>query len=342
MLYPLAQKALKFGLESGTVVFLKGEPGIGKTDMVGQTADELDRPMVEETLATMEAIDLRGLPNTDHATRTVWWSKPDFIDKLERASAHGTKRPILFIDEANAVGQALQVPMMQLTLRGVVGPHKLPDGTSIVLAGNRVKDRAAAQKSPTALNNRVLHLPVEACLKSWLKWAAGAQLHPALVAFQMLRGEGQVGKPGLLHQFDPTKPDQEAFPSPRSWANTHPWIDAPDEIRVGGIEGLVGNDGATELEGFLRVYRSLEPLPRIIASPDTAKVPKDASTQYAVCIALSRAANGSNLQNIMKYVARIGKEFEVMTLTDAVRRHPDLHNTTAYIHWQAANADVMI
>jgi len=350
MLYPVAQQTLKYALEHGTIPFLKGPPGVGKTDMITAVAAELGRPVVTETLATMEAIDLRGLPNTDHATRTVWWAKPDFIEKLEQASAHGTKAPILFIDEANAVGQALQVPMMQLTLRGVIGPHTLPDGTSIVLAGNRRADRAAAQSSPTALNNRVQHLPVEVCVKTWLKWAANAQLHPAICAFIMLRGEGQKGangqpdKPGMLHHFDPTKPDEEAFRSPRTWAMCHPWVDAPDEIREGGIRGIVGEHGSTEFKGFLDVFRNLPPLASIIANPDTAKVPTNSSIAYAVTIALSRAANGGNLANILKYLARLGKEFEVMGLTDAVRRHEaaELHNTTAYIHWQAANSDITV
>lgn len=343
MRYPIARETLKYGLQCGTTVFLKGPPGGGKTDMVEGVGVEIDRPVVTETLGTVEAVDMRGLPNTDHAKREVWWSRPEFLTRLYDA-ASGGKKPILFIDEANAVSQSLQVPLMQLVLRGVVGPHHLPEGTSIVLAGNRRKDRAAAQSSPTALNNRVMHIEVETCLKTWLKWAAGAQLHPALVAFQMMRGEGQAGRPGLLHHFDPTKVDEEAFCSPRSWTIANPWVDAPDHIRTGAIKGIVGEHGATEFEGFLRVFRDLAPLQSIIANPDTAKVPDNASTKFAVTVALSRAANGANLAAIMKYLSRLGKEFEVMGMTDAAKRHAaaGIHNTTAYIHWQAANSDITI
>lgn len=348
MLYPLARKTLIHALNVGTVPFLKGPPGIGKTDMVTSAADELGREVVTETLATMEPIDLRGLPNTEHATKSVWWSKPEFLIRLEEAAARSGKPPILFIDEANAAGQELQVPLMQLTLRGVVGPHKLPDATSIVLAGNRRQDRAAAQASPTALNNRVMHVPVELCVKSWLKWAAQNQIHPAIVALIQLRGEGQKGtkgqpdKPGLLHIFDPTKPDQEAFCSPRTWAMSNPWIEADDDIREGGIRGLVGEFGSTELEGFLKIYRDLPPLPQIFANPDKAALPTNSSTRYAVTLALSRHSTSSNFGNAIKYVGRIGPEYEAMLVNDAINRHTHLANTQAYIHWSALNAAKLI
>lgn len=336
MLYPLAAQALAFNLKAGISTMLQGPPGVGKTDMVETACAEIGRPCVTDTLSTMEPVDLRGLPQT--VGGTVVWSRPEFLARLYAAGPE----PVLFIDEANAAGQSLQVPLMQMVLNKRVGSHDLPAGTTVVLAGNRQSDRAAAQRMGTALNDRLAFLDVEPCLRTWLKWAAARNIHPMICAFLMLRGEGTHGRPGMLHNFDPTKPEIRSFPSPRSWAISNPYPDAPDAIRFALLSGKVGEAAATEFEGFRRIYMSLPPLPVILADPDKAPVPSDPSTQYAVAVALSRAANGANFANALRYMGRVGREFQIVTATDAVRRTPALANSTAYIHWAAANSDVTI
>jgi hypothetical protein len=104
----------------------------------------------------------------------------------------------------------------------------------------------------------------------------------------------------------------------------------------------VGDAAAAEFEGFVRVYRSLPPILSIINNPTGAPVPSDPSTQYAVAVALSRASNPANFQNVLSYMRRVGREFEIVTVTDAIRRNPELCNTQAFIHWAASNADVAI
>jgi hypothetical protein len=331
-------EALAVLLVADVPAMLWGPPGIGKTDLVEQVARDQGRSCITETLATMEPVDLRGLPWRDAETDSVAWSKPDFLVRLEQAGPE----PVLFVDEANANNAGLQVCLMQLVLNRRVGPHRLPEGTRIVLAGNRVTDRAAAQRMPTALANRLSHLDVEPDVKSWLGWAARVQLHPVVVAFISWRGQGTSNRPGLLHQFDPAKPDQRAFPSPRSWAQVAKLVDAPDSCRAALIASQVGDGPAAELEGFIRLRRELPPLPSILANPTGAPVPSQPSLQYLVTVALSRAANAANFTAVLTYVARLGREFEIVAATDAVRRDPTLAETAAFVHWAAANADVMI
>jgi hypothetical protein len=327
---------LRFALKANVPVFLWGAPGIGKTDTGESVAADLGLPCLTETLSTMESVDLRGLPRDRNGV--VEWSVPDFIARL-RALGEDS---VLFVDEANANAQSVQVPLMQLALKRRIGPHELPRGCRVIMAGNRQSDRAAAQRMPTALANRLLHLDVEPDLKAWLKWAAANAIHPMVCAFLMLRGEGTVNKPGLLFQFDPAKPDVRAFPSPRSWAAVSKIADAPDSLRFGLVAGLVGEGAAGEFNGFVDIYRTLPPLPQIIGAPDTAPVPSEPSIQYAVAIALSRAANAANFAAVLRYMARVGREFQIVTATDAVRRQPALASTPAFIHWAAANADVAI
>ncbi len=75
----------------------------------------------------------------------------------------------------------------------------------------------------------------------------------------MFRGKTTPERKGLLHLFDPTNPELEAFPSPRSWQMASPWFNAPAKIREGGIAGIVGEAGAREAEGFIAVAKELAP-----------------------------------------------------------------------------------
>lgn len=334
MRYQHVSAALAFNINANVPTFLMGPPGIGKTDMVADAAKSLGLSLHVETLATMEPVDLRGLPFREGDA--VKWSKPEFLARLESLGASS----VLFIDEANANAQAMQVPLMQLVLARRIGPHELPPGCRIVLAGNRQADRAAATRIPTALANRLCFLDVEPDLKAWLSWAAAADIHPAVVAFLMLRGEGTHSRPGLLFNFDVAKADARSFATPRAWAAVSRVVDAPDVIRPEIVKGLVGDIAAAEFEGFLQVYRSLPPLPQILADPDSAPVPSDPSIQYAVAVALSRASNPATFGNALRYMARIGTEFAIVTATDAVRRKPELAETPAYIRFAAANAEV--
>jgi hypothetical protein len=284
----------------------------------------------------MESVDLRGLPRL--TGNGVAWERPDFLVRLD-AMGEGA---VLFVDEANANGQSVQIPLMQLVLKRRIGPHELPKGKRLVLAGNRMADRAAAQRMNTALADRLFHVDFEASLKPWLAWASHAGLHPALLAFLMLRGEGNINRPGLFNQFDPAQADQRSRPGPRAWAAVSKAVDAPDSIRFGLIAGRVGEAAAGEFEGFLKVYRTLPPIQQIIGNPAGAPVPTEPSIQYAISVALGNAANAANFAAVLQYMARVGKEFQIVTATDAVRRKPDLCETPAFINWAASNADVAI
>jgi MoxR-like ATPase len=50
----------------------------------------------------------------------------------------------------------------------------LPDGWSIVAAGNLDSDRAVTTRMPTPLRNRFVHLDFEVDLQEWCEWAIRA------------------------------------------------------------------------------------------------------------------------------------------------------------------------
>ena len=334
-----AKEHLAFAIGRNVPAMLWGAPGIGKTDIVEQAARELGLPCLTEVLNTMESVDLRGLPSARNGV--VEWSTPDFLARLQRIALPDGSC-VLFIDEANSNALNMQAPLMQLALKRRIGPHELPAKCRVVFAGNRQSDRAVAQRMATALANRLLHIDVEVSLPAWLTWARETGIHPMVIAFVAHRGEGTVGRPGLLFTFDPTNPEQRAFASPRQWAEVSKVADAPSGLLHGLVAGLVGEAPAIEFCNFVRIYQTLAPIPSIVADPDGAPVPSDPSIQYGVAVALSRAATVTNFAAVLRYMNRVGPEFQTLTATDAVKRTPDLAATPAFIAWASANAHVAI
>jgi hypothetical protein len=332
--------------------FLHGSPGTGKTDSVGQLCERLSYENVTESIAGLESVDLRGLPGHDGSGGVVW-SRPDFMIRCDRAKAASGRNVLLFIDEVNAVPVSVQVPLMQLALTRRIGPHALPDGTRLAFAGNLLTDRAAAQRMGTAFNNRVAHFDIDSPasvdgVKAWSRWAASNKIHPMVIAFLMLRGapNGTPDRPGyapgLLHWFNPQDANARAFPSPRSWALVSRIADAPLSRLRQLVAALVGETAANEFMGFVSVFKSAPPVSAILANPAGAAVPSEPGVQYAVSLALARAATPTNFDSVLTYVQRMGSEFEIVTATDAVRRNPDLTCTSAFISWAARNSDVTI
>ena len=277
-------------------------------------------------LTLLDPVDLRGLPSiADGRTR---WTPPDFLP----TDGAG----VLFLDELNAAPLAVQVASYQLVLDRRLGEYTLPSGWAIVAAGNRETDRAGAGHMPTALANRLTHLEFEPDLDDWCQWALANGVRPEIVAFLRFR-------PELLNTFDP-KARSRVFATPRGWhrlseiLDACPGADIEHELAI----GTVGEGPATELAGFLRIFRTLPSPDAILFDPHGAAVPEDPATLYAIAGALSRKASDANFDRVVTYTNRLPSEYSVVTIRDALGRNPSLQQTRPFIEWAAKNSDVLI
>jgi len=265
----------------------------------------------------------------DPKTGTTRWFVPDELPQLERDGPEG----ILFIDEINSGSLQMMAVMFGLVLDRCVGEYKLLPGWKIVAAGNRVSDRAAAQRMPTALRNRFAHVFIKPDLAAWCDWATRNMIAPELVAFLRLRS-------ALLHVMP--KGDENAFPTPRSWARCSKYINAPKQHRMRLFAAHFGDAYATELDAFIDLYRSLGSLDDIIADPANAKLPEETSTRYAVCTGLARLATRKTFPAIVQYAERLPRESQILVVHDATTRDDTLKNTAVYGQWAVKNQDLTI
>lgn len=315
-------------IQKDVAVFLHGPPGIGKSQVVHQTAKALKMGLIDMRLSIRDPVDLRGLPLIDAKTKTTLWLPPAELPNEKRDG----KKGILFLDEMNTANQSMQAAAMGLVLDRKLGDYRLPPGWVPVAAGNRLADRAVATRMGTALRNRFAHIEVGVDVDAWTAWAHSVGINPVLIAFMKFR-------PGLLHIM-PTG-DDNSFPTPRSWEQVAKFLDATVSIRQGLIAGLVGEGPAAELTGFINTWTRMPNLKEILTDPKRAKVPKDdePSIFFGLAVALAAKADQKTFANILEYGKRMPKEFEVMMVNETVKKSPDLMKTQSYTNWAIKNEE---
>ncbi len=317
-------KALACCIEARQPVIAWGAPGVGKSQVVQQTAATLNRKVIDIRAGLLDPVDLRGIPSVKDGR--THWNAPVFLPQ-------GTEPTLILLDELNRAPVMTQNALFQLVLDRKLGEYTLPDTCEIVACCNRESDGGGVVKMPQALANRFVHVTMEPDGDDWARWAIGANIEPAVIAFVRWR-------PDLLHKFERT---EKAFPSPRSWE----FVSRITAKKPGnGIEhalycGTVGEGAAVEYSAFLRMFRELPNIDAILLNPDTAQLPTQPATMFAVAAALARRATVSNLGRVLQYVGRMPQEYGVYTMKDAVRRDQTLQASPDFNKWAIANADVV-
>lgn len=201
-----AKEMLQVAFSQKLPVFLWGQPGVGKSDLIAQIANEQNRKVVDMRLLLCDPTDIKGIPYYDTDSRSMKMAPPAELPKDDGVFSDA----ILFLDEMNAAPPAVQAAAYQLILNRRVGEYHLPKDVDIVAAGNRESDKGVTFRMPTPLANRFVHIDVEVNFDDWQKWAILNNIHPDVVGF-LSHGKQH------LNNFDPSSPDK-AFATPRTWA----------------------------------------------------------------------------------------------------------------------------
>ncbi len=311
-------------------VFLWGAPGIGKSQIVAQVAKDKNCKLIDIRAVLLDPVDLRGLPRINDQGQATW-CPPSFLP-----DESCTDKGIVFLDELNAAPPLVQAACYQLVLDRRIGEYILPQGWTVIAAGNGEKDRSVTHRMPTALANRMVHISMQTSVEDWLLWAEKADIAPEIMAFLRFR-------PNLLHDFDPQSASK-AFASPRSWEFLSNILKSSVHLSVEYelFQGTVGMAAATEFMGFLKVWRDLPTVDSIIATPTSIAIPSEPATLYALCEALGAKANVQNIESIIHYALRLPSEFSVLLLRTAVCKDEKIVQTEPFMYWAKQNAHVLM
>jgi MoxR-like ATPase len=110
-----------------------------------------------------------------------------------------------------------------LLLERRLGEHRLPRGTWVVAAGNRIQDRALVRSMSSALVNRVTLLHVRVDVDEWLAWARHAGVREDVRSFIAYM-------PDALMRPVPQEP--VPFSTPRGWTSFARALDAAEASGV--------------------------------------------------------------------------------------------------------------
>lgn len=307
--------------------FVWGPPGIGKSAIVKQIAQRRGIGFIDMRATQKDPIDLRGIPvEKDGQTK---WLPPDDLP----VDGEG----ILFLDELNTAPPLTQAAFYQLILDREIGNYKLPEGWSIIAAGNLESDRAVTHRMPTPLANRFTHLELMVDLDEWVEWALQNSVRDEVIAYLRYR-------PDQLHVFDPAS-GEKRFPTPRAWAAVSDIVGAElvAPVEYATIAGTVGDGSAAELAGFLKIFRKLPSPDSILLNPETAPVPADdPATMYALSSLVSRRADSDNFDRVWTYTQRMTDEFCVLTMVTAARRDASLMDTRQWIEFATKHAELVL
>ena len=171
-------------------IFLLGSPGIGKTAIMEQIAQELGIALVSYSMTHHTRQSALGLPFITHknykglefdiSEYTMSEIIASIYEVMERS---GIEEGILFLDEINCVSETLAPSMLQFLQYKVFGRHKVPDGWVIVTAGNPPEYNKSVREFDVVTMDRMKLVEVEADYATWKEYALRQGIHNAVTTY---------------------------------------------------------------------------------------------------------------------------------------------------------------
>ena len=171
-------------------IFLLGSPGIGKTAIMEQIAQELGIALVSYSMTHHTRQSALGLPFITHKNYKGLefdiseYTMSEIIASIyEVMEQSGIEEGILFLDEINCVSETLAPSMLQFLQYKVFGRHKVPDGGLSVTAGNPTEYNKSVREFDVVTMDRMKLVEVEADYATWKEYALRQGIHNAVTTY---------------------------------------------------------------------------------------------------------------------------------------------------------------
>lgn len=310
---------------------VQGPPGVGKTQMI--------QALARDAGVGFMSLHAPLMLNED-------FGMPRFMDDGELSFAtHGHKFPFVdtdcpdhgffLVDEVAQADASQQKIWANIFQERELHGRKLKPGWYFAATGNRLADRAGANRILSHFNDRFTTYEFEANLDDWCTWALDHGVRPEVVAFLRF-------KPGLLSAHDPA---MDKSPTPRAWTEgVSPVLDTVSPAALfDTVKGDVGEGAAAEFTAFLQTFRELPDPDMILSDPANFKVPTELHILYALAGAIAHRATPENFEAVSTFVQRMPPEFMILVVRDAIKINPAIENTKACVQlYVGAMKDVLL
>lgn len=305
-------------------VFLIGAPGIGKTAIMEQIAQELEVGFVAYSMTHHTRQSALGLPFISHKTYggeeydVSEYTMSEIIASVyETMEATGKKEGILFLDEINCVSETLTPAMLQFLQYKVFGRHRVPDGWIVVTAGNPPEYNRTVHDFDMATWDRLKRIDVDPDYTAWRDYAVETGVHPAVLTYLDI-------EQGHFYHVETTV-DGMSFVTARGWDDLSSIIKLYEEQNLPVDDLLIG---------------------QYVQSPEIAKhfsVYYELFTKYRSDYQIDRIVEGTFDQGIVERAQEAGFDERVSLMgliTDAligvVREAVSEEKAVAFTHEQLA------
>lgn len=321
---------LRVAMFANQTVLLIGDPGVGKSAIVAQVAQELGYGDNFHTLlgSTLDPTDIGGLPVKADAFNEAGVKVGDKVMRvpLEEIYQCAQKPGVLFLDEISAASGPVQAAELRLILERVAGNVKLHPETRIVAACNPPEQAPAGFELSAPLMGRMSVInfrPSEDEVIEYLR-TLGSDETNASPMDKAIREEASLFcavanvTPELLQIEIPKTCINGGQPwaSPRSCermvraraAAAMLGMDMMSDAVYALTAGSMGERAATVYSGVVRMITELPSVDEIVADPANCACPSDKAKQVAALGLMPRIAQ-KNLWAAYMYALRLQREF---------------------------------
>ena len=207
-----------------------GPPGIGKTAIVEQVAEELGINLISYTITHHTRQSAIGLP---FISKKIYGEKEYSVTEYtmseivasvyEQIERTGIEEGILFLDEINAVSETLSPTMLQFLQYKTFGMHRVPEGFIIVTAGNPSEFNKSVRDFDIATLDRLRKIDIEEDFQSFKSYAYQAGVHGAITSYLEIKKD----------RFYFVKQDIEGkrYVTARSWEDLSKLLQVYEELQ---------------------------------------------------------------------------------------------------------------
>jgi hypothetical protein len=336
-------EAIKRALHAGLVPYMRGNPGVGKSQIMHAIAKLYNLKLIDIRLATADPTDLSGFPEKKETPagqiNRMGYAPPEDIPLEGDPLPKGYAGWFLFFDELPQAFPSIQNSVYKILLDKKVGQHSVHPNCVMACAGNLDTDKANTHRMSTALQSRLIHLYLRVTNTDWQKHAVEAGYDYRVRAF--LRW-----KPKLLHNFkahQDSKSPEDTYACPRTWEfASKQLLKRPNEldpVDLALLVGTVGKGPAVEFQGYAALYDKVADYADILAHPTKIEIPTEPSILHAYASLVAHEQHLDTLPDIIPFIDRMPVEFQVWALRDAIKMRPSLLHNPQLEVWKDKYAD---
>jgi len=312
-------------IEAGIVDFIRSSPGVGKTALAKQAADEFNLEPVVIYFANKLPEEVNGAPEPYDVLdksgkvvkRALRYLQFDNIPAEDWDVPKGKDGWLLILDEATSTPEATQPTLFRLVQEREFGETKLHPDCSVIMLGNLLDDNGVVFEMPTPLLSKVAHILMEPDVESWLALARNLGWDVRVIRWISAR-------PEYINNFKPDElndTDNPTFCCQRTLEMLSKVIHGRtiDFKNVEELRGVIGKAAAIDFISFIELADKVPSKSQLLA--DEHAMPYEPEKQLYVSTLLADWLTEAKTDNEINQWCRCINKLDVPMQAMTFRHH---------------------